>query len=259
MRFRPSPATVIALIALFVALDGPATAAKLISGSSIRKNTITSRQVKAGSLSRTDLKSGSIRFLQKTAPRSIGSTELASGAISGDKLAPASVGPLAIADKTLTATEIAPGSLTAGVLGADSVGFTEMADDSVGKANIRAAAVGQSEIGDNGVGTEEVIDGKLKMGDLGSFAGVASATFESIAAGECQAEDVQVAPIANATQPDLSKTFVLVGQAATWPGDTVTLSARPLDATTLHLSACNLSAAAVEPGVQLVPYVALVP
>ena len=51
MRFtrrRPSPAMVVALIALFVALGGPAQAKRVIDGGSIRKGTITSKQIKNG-------------------------------------------------------------------------------------------------------------------------------------------------------------------------------------------------------------------
>ena len=41
----PSPAALIALVALFVALGGPAQAARLITGKDIQKNTITSKQI----------------------------------------------------------------------------------------------------------------------------------------------------------------------------------------------------------------------
>ena len=42
----PPHAMVVALAALFVALGGPAQAAKLIDGKKIKKNSITSKQVK---------------------------------------------------------------------------------------------------------------------------------------------------------------------------------------------------------------------
>ena len=46
---------VVALLALFIALDGPATAARLIDGSSIKRNSITNRQVRNGTLGTQDL------------------------------------------------------------------------------------------------------------------------------------------------------------------------------------------------------------
>ena len=263
MRLRPSPATVIALIALFVALGGPAWAKKLIvNGSQIVKDSITSRQIRAASLSRTDLSASTIRFLQRTPDRAIRSSQIATGAISGDKLAPASVGTVAVADNTLTATDIAPGSLTKGVLAADSVGFDEIADSAVGKAALRAAAVGQAEIGDEAVASEEIKDGKARMVDLGSFAGVATVTFPDILTETCQTADVPVTPITAATQPDLTKTFILVGQPGNWPEDNVTISGKAKDATTLHLTACNNTAQTVTTATLtnvLIPYVALVP
>ena len=43
---RPSAAMLIALLALFLALDGPAQARKLINGADIRKGTVRSAQIK---------------------------------------------------------------------------------------------------------------------------------------------------------------------------------------------------------------------
>ena len=47
-RMRPTPSMVVAVVALFVALGGPAQAAHLIDGRLIRKSTITGRQIKDG-------------------------------------------------------------------------------------------------------------------------------------------------------------------------------------------------------------------
>lgn len=250
---RPSPGTLIALVALFVALGGPAWAAKKLSGSKIRSNSVTTKQIKnnslrgrdirAETLSRRDLSEGTVRFLQRTPDRSVRASSLATGSITGDKLTPASVGTIQVADNTLTAADVAPGSLTRGVLGADVVGFDELGDNAVGKANVRAAAVGKSELARSAVGAEEV------------GADVAAVTFGSIPAGSCASIDS--APADPAT--DLTKAFVMVAQPASWPGDTVTLGARALNATTLRFTACNLDAAAVTPGPQVIPYATLIP
>jgi hypothetical protein len=114
---RPSPALVVALIALFVALGGPAGAAGLIRGSQIKKNTITSRQIKNHSLSTTDLSRRAVRQLRITPNGSVTQAKLANGAvtsakiagaaITGAKIATNSIGPLQVADHSLTATDIA--------------------------------------------------------------------------------------------------------------------------------------------------------
>jgi hypothetical protein len=127
---RPSPALVVALIALFAALGGPAGAASLIRGSQIKKNTITSRQIKNHSLSTKDLSRRAVRTLQVTPNGSVTQSKLANGAvtsakiagaaITGAKIATNSIGPIQVADHSLTATDIArfSGTFTANVTAA---------------------------------------------------------------------------------------------------------------------------------------------
>jgi hypothetical protein len=69
-RLIPSPAMVVALLALFVAMSGTVYAAAKINGKNIKagsitakqikKSTLTGKQVKDGSLSSADLKAGTI-------------------------------------------------------------------------------------------------------------------------------------------------------------------------------------------------------
>ena len=59
-RWRPSPALVIALVALFAAGAGTATAARLISGRSIKNNSVTGRDIRNNSLGNGDIKNGSL-------------------------------------------------------------------------------------------------------------------------------------------------------------------------------------------------------
>jgi hypothetical protein len=64
MARKPSPAMLVALLALFFAVGGAqaiaAQVSKLINGSQIKPNTITSRQVKNGSLAKKDFKAGQL-------------------------------------------------------------------------------------------------------------------------------------------------------------------------------------------------------
>lgn len=63
MRFRirrPSPAMVVALIALMVAMGGTATAARLITSAQIKNNTVSSADVKNNSLLKKDFKAGQL-------------------------------------------------------------------------------------------------------------------------------------------------------------------------------------------------------
>jgi hypothetical protein len=114
---RPSPALVVALIALFVALGGPANAARLVRGSQIKKNTITSMQIKNRSLGVKDLSRGAVSALRITPDGSITEAKLADGAVTsaklggaavtGAKIAAGAIGGIQVADHSLTASDIA--------------------------------------------------------------------------------------------------------------------------------------------------------
>ena len=57
---RPSPSMMVAFVALFVAGAGTATAAKLITGKQIKNSSITSTDVRNGSLLRKDFRSAQL-------------------------------------------------------------------------------------------------------------------------------------------------------------------------------------------------------
>ena len=59
-RFRPSPGTVIACIALVVACTGTATAATVITGKQIENNSVTTKDVKNKSLRAGDFRPGTL-------------------------------------------------------------------------------------------------------------------------------------------------------------------------------------------------------
>ena len=94
MLRRPSFATAIALLALFIALGGPAEAAKVVKR-------VTSRDVKDHSLQVRDLSRRAVTTLQT--PRD--------GSVTASKLVPGSVTSAAIADRTINAGDIAINAL----------------------------------------------------------------------------------------------------------------------------------------------------
>ncbi len=63
-RLRPSPALIVALVALVVACAGSATAASLITGKQIKKNTVTSKQIKNRTLRAKDLHTSAAKTLE---------------------------------------------------------------------------------------------------------------------------------------------------------------------------------------------------
>ena len=120
---RPSPAIVLALIALFVALDGPAAAqraAKQISGSRLRDNTVTGAKVKNGSLERQDLSARARNFLRVPGNRSVTEVKLAPNAVTSNTIRARSVGTDDLADGAVESGKVADGTLTARDVGSFS-------------------------------------------------------------------------------------------------------------------------------------------
>ncbi len=60
LRRRPSPATVLSLIALFVALGGTSYAALTITSANVKNNSLTSSDIKNTTISSADVKNGGL-------------------------------------------------------------------------------------------------------------------------------------------------------------------------------------------------------
>jgi hypothetical protein len=203
---RPSPTGVIAIAALFVALGGPAQAAKLIDGGDIKTGTVGSAQIEDRSIKARDLTPGAVRALQATPGRSIGPGKLADGAVTTRALAPGSVLTGTVGDNSLTAADLA----------SSAVGTDEIEDNAVGQTEIRNNGVGASEIADQSIDGGEVIDGGLLARDVARFSGVLIVDFSALAGGDCQGAAVTgtAADIANA---DISNDLAVVAAGADWP------------------------------------------
>ena len=83
---RPSPALVVALLALIVALGGTSYAA-----AKLPKNSVGSKQVKNSSLKAKDIAPGAIGA-SSIAPGAIGATSIAPGSIGANSIAPGLIG-----------------------------------------------------------------------------------------------------------------------------------------------------------------------
>lgn len=202
---RPSPASLIALAALFVAVGGPAQAARLIDGKEIRPGTIGSKQVKDRSLKPRDLTKGAVRSLTATPDRSVAESKLADAAVSTRAIAPGAVLTGSVADNSLTAADLA----------ASSVGTEEVADNAVGQTEIRNNGVGASEIADQSIDGGEIIDGGLLARDVGRFSGTLIVDFSNLLSGTCQAAPVTGTP-ADLADADISNDLVVTAPGDGW-------------------------------------------
>jgi hypothetical protein len=143
--FRPSPALVIACIALFAALTGSAIAA------GVGKNTVRSPQIVDGTIRTVDLRDN---------------------AVAAGKIAPDAVDTTEIAENGVDSSDVAPETLTAGDLGAASVASSEVADQSL-TAN---------DLGPDSVGSSELQTGSVRASELGGIIQVTNTT--AIKAGD---------------------------------------------------------------------------
>jgi hypothetical protein len=167
----------VALIALFVALGGPAQAKKqLLDGGLLRKNTVTGKAIKNGSVAKADLTKGAVRSLTATPARSVGSAQI----IDGQVLAPD--------------------------LGAGSVGQTQLA----------VGAVTASKLAPDSIGAGSVANGSLQTLDIGSFAGsVQVNNFLAFEIQKCQVFSAAAMPAGG--QPSIADDVVVVSPPASWP------------------------------------------
>src|SRR4051794_39500157 len=122
--FRPSPALVIACLALFAALTGSAFAA------GIGKNTVRSPQIVDGTIRTTDLRDNAVAA-GKIAPDAVDTTEIAENGVESSDVAPESLTAADLGAASVTSSEVADQSLTANDLGPDSVGSSELQAGSV--------------------------------------------------------------------------------------------------------------------------------
>jgi hypothetical protein len=227
---RPSPATLIALLALFVALGGPARAARLLDGHDIRAGSVGSRQIHDRSLRARDLSRGAIRTLRATPAGSVGDAQLADGAVTTRALAPASVLSGTIRDRAVTAADLAPSAVTA----------EKLADDSIGQAEIRNNAVGAPEIADQSVGSGEVIDGSLRARDVARFRGSLIIDFSPLGGGQCQGA-VVTGTAADVAGADISNDLVVVQAGEGWPVKLTYAAAGTAEHDRFLVYACNPS------------------
>jgi hypothetical protein len=118
---------IVALLALFVALGGPASAAHLINGKLLKRGSVTGKAIKNRSVGMHDLSKASIRKLQTTAAGSVTEAKLANGAVTPGKIAPGAVGSAAIAAGGVTGGNVADGSLTGADIADSSLSTRDLA------------------------------------------------------------------------------------------------------------------------------------
>jgi hypothetical protein len=238
LRRRPSASLVVALLALFIALDGPATAAHLIDGRSIKRNSITNQQVRNHTLGAQDLSKRATKTLQMTPSRSVGTKQLRDGAVTGKAIGP----------KAVDAAKLADGSVGNTQLAGKAVDANKLADGAVGPTQLAADAVTSSKVADNAVGAAAIVDGGLQTRDLGDFYGTVSVDFGDFAPNTCQVATVaNPQPAAPGQGNSIADDVVAVSPSTNgWP-DLIVISANPGAANSMRIVACRIGKDPLKP------------
>jgi hypothetical protein len=214
---------IVALLALFVALGGPAQAAKLINGKHIKADSVTSKQIKDGSLKFRDLSPSAVDTLTTIPAGMVGPLQLAENSVTTRAIAPDAVQSGTVADNSLTAAD----------LGANSVGADEVAEGAIGQSEIRTNGVSSSEIADNSIDGTEVIDAGLSVRDVARQVGTLQWPVPALGADKC---DVKVVPI---TGLQIAGDFVLISPTSPWPTELVYTVNGTSSETDFKVQACN--------------------
>jgi hypothetical protein len=228
---------VVALLALFVALDGPATAARLIDGRSIKKNSITNRQVRNHTLGTQDLSKTAVKALQTTPSRSVGTKQLRDGAVRTK----------ALAAKAVDGSKVADGAVGTGQLAGKAVDGGKLADGAVGPTQLATNAVTSAKVADGAIAAAAIADGGLQTRDLGDFYGSVSVDFDPFTANQCKfALIANPQPSAPGSGNSIADDVVSASPTTSgWP-DPIIVTANPGAGNTIRIIACRIGGDASE-------------
>lgn len=211
---RPDHATVVAYLALFIAIaGGTAVAAKKIGPDRLAKNAVTTKKI-------------------------------ASGAVTTPKLANDAVTQAKVANGAVGESQIEADAVTANKLAQNSVGTNKIRDDAVETVKLAAGAVTEGKIGNDAVVGSKVAAGSLSLGDVAQA--VATAAFDppSIGTGSCAVSgDIPVAGM----QTGDSVLVLPSGAGGGWTVDLLLGAYGPSGPGTVRVEVCNEGVVPVNP------------
>ena len=173
-RFRlraPSPALIVACVALFVALGGAAWAAGL-KNNEVKTRNIAKKAVTSGKLATGAAKTAKIR----------------DGAVTAIKLASNAVTTDSIADSAVTKKKIKAQAVTTPKIGAGAVTDAKLADGAVTGGKIASGAVDGGKLADGAVSASKLADGAVTSSAV-LTAFTEEVNIGNLAPGTCQIDE----------------------------------------------------------------------
>jgi hypothetical protein len=132
---RPSPAMVVAMAALFVALSGAAYAATL------KKNSVSAKQIKSNAVRTAELKDGGVGAAD-LGDNSVNRSELGNDAVSSAEVEDGALNGGDVGNGSLSGDDVTDESLTGGDIADGSLGGGDIADESIGSGDVSGLAAG---------------------------------------------------------------------------------------------------------------------
>lgn len=143
-----SPATVISLVALFVALGSSAYAAtamlpkKSVKTKHLAQGVVTTTKLRNGAVTTAKIRNGAVTA-QKIGAGAVGSTQLLDGGVRSGDLGGGVVTTGKLKDGAVTSDKLDDGAVTNAKLGADSVTAGKLQDGAVSASKLSPAFLGQ--------------------------------------------------------------------------------------------------------------------
>jgi hypothetical protein len=212
---RPSHATVVAYLALFIAIaGGTAVAAKKINSNRIAKNAVTSKKIASGAVT---------------------TAKIANDAVTGAKLANGSVGE----------NQLDADAVTANKLAQNSVGTNKVRDEAIESAKLAAGSVTEGKIANDAVVGSKVAPGSLSLGDVAQA--VVSTAFDppAIGVGACAVSGDIAVP---GMQTGDSVLVLPSGAGGGWTIDLLLGAYGPSGSGTVRVEVCNEGVVPIDPG-----------
>jgi hypothetical protein len=194
------PATILATIALLVALSGAGYAATKIGTGQLKNNAVTTAKIKNNAITTGKIRAGAVQG-GDLATNAVSARALAPNSVTGRDLAAGSVGATALATGAVSGDKIGTGAVTTAKLGNGSVTDEKLGPNSVTAAKIAGGTITAANVapGQFVTGAGALVSGRLALAT--SAADTLLLTLPGIATVQvaCSAADVPTATVTNAS------------------------------------------------------------
>jgi hypothetical protein len=155
---RPAHGTVVAYLALFVALTGTAWAATAIGPDDIKRNAVRAKHIKNGEVHSSELHGNAVK-----------SGKIADGSVQGGDIGDGQIASADVADESLGSNDLGANSVAGDEVADGSVAATDLGPGSVTGSKVLDRSLSGSDLGINSIGSTELGAGAVSASEIGQF------------------------------------------------------------------------------------------